>query len=389
MDRSSEFDFLIECLKPINRSKTEDLTKFEKINWEKWLTLTIEHGVFTQVYQRIRESRSNILPEKIHGTLKDIYYKNITRNIKLCAELKDFQTNLDSAGISSLFFKGPVLSFQAYNDYALRSFQDIDILIRSGDFNEFYNKIEKERFTIIFKMGKWIRIFWSWFGREYTFGKGTQIFDLHFRIQRGPKFRGAEKRLFKNYSEIKIEDKMITGLSPEMSIISICINVTKDGWTRLVYITDLVNLVKNQPEINWETVIRCAKKMKVYSILLITLSLSEKFLGMQIPGEINTKDLESSRIKSLCDKFSDNLQEGYIKKKKGLYQSLEIRSIDTMWGRFRYVLYYIFVPKMSDIQNIKIPGILFPLYIIFRPFFLIIRCKRSSPLNSREMTDKG
>ena len=57
MERSSEFDFLIECLKPIDRSETEDLTKLDKINWEKWLTLTIKHGVFTQVYQRIRKSR--------------------------------------------------------------------------------------------------------------------------------------------------------------------------------------------------------------------------------------------------------------------------------------------------------------------------------------------
>jgi len=368
-----EFELMVNILR-IKKDHSKPIVKAPaKINWEKWLELIQKHGVFAQIYVRIRKNRINIIPFTILNELRNLYLNNISSNLSRCSDLNKFQNSLKNEGIRSLFFKGPVISTYAYNDYALRSYQDIDFLIDYRNFNKFYRYIEKNEFNILFKMGRALRYYWSFLGREYTFNKGRKIFDLHFRIQRGPKFFNLEKKLFEDVREIGIENEKILCLSPEMSIIAACINVTKDGWTRFVYITDIVSLIRNRSDIKWEMVIAISKKMKIYSMLLITLSISEKLLGLQIPKEIDTDDLRNNRIRSLCDKFSDNLREGYIKEKKFFYKKLEIKSIDTIWCRFRYHLYYIFVPKMSDMGAVKIPEFLFPVFILLRPIFLLFR----------------
>ncbi len=373
-----EFELMVNILRIEKCNLDFSLKIPEKINWEKWLELIQKHGVFSQIYVKIRKNRINIIPFEILNELKNLYLKNIANNLLICSELSKFQKLLSDEGIRALFFKGPVISTYAYNDYALRSYQDIDLIIDSKNFNKFYKYIKRNGFNILFKMGRALRYYWSFLGREYTVNKGRKIFDLHFRIQRGPEFFNLNKKLFEDVCEIGIENEKILCLSPEMSIIGICINATKDGWTRFVYIADFVNIVRNRSDISWKKVISISKKMKIYSLLLITLSLSETFLELEIPKEIDSKDFLNIRIKSLCDKFSDNVQEGYIKKKNFSYKSLEIKSIDTFWGRFRYYLYYIFVPKMSDIETVNIPGFLFPAFILLRPVFLLFRIGKLS-----------
>jgi len=163
-----------------------------------------------------------------------------------------------------------------------------------------------------------------------------------------------------------------------MSVVAICINAMKDGWTRLVHLFDLINIIKNNPGIDFKKIETTADDLKVRSMLFIAAGLSERLFNTGLTLPISSKGINKKRVEILTDECEENLREGYRIGKRNSYMRLEMRAVDTAWGRFRYLLYYMFVPKMSDVQKMGRFSFLFPLLILFRPFFLITRISRKN-----------
>jgi hypothetical protein len=382
MNMSPEFEFLLDCLKLRNQGNIDFLTANENIDWQKWKDLLIKHGVLPQVYMNLQGRNKTIptLPVNVLEEIKNLFYLNTSRNTMVCSQLiillKTMQTLEEK--ITVIPFKGPVLAFQAYNDYTSRSYSDLDVLIDKRDFRRFYDHMVKRGYQPLYPFKESVRKRWAAWGREYVFSKKDIHVDVHSRLQRGPEFIGSRPGTgtMAECREINIMDHRVNALSPGYSLLAVCINGTKDGWHRLGYVADLAYLVWNNRELKWNSLVPAAKKMKVYTMLCIGLRLANEFLGVRFPAEIKEGDIEKRKVVKLSRVYSHNLKEGKILYKKFSSQMLEIRAVDTVWGKFRYFCYYLFVPKISDLEDIPIAGFLFPLYFFLRPLMLLIRIFR-------------
>ncbi len=387
MDESPEFEFLLDCLKLRNQDNIDFLTANENIDWRKWKDLLIKHGVLPQVYMNIKNRPVEGFPGNVLEEIKSLFYLNTSRNVMACSQLiillKTMQTLEEK--ITVIPFKGPVLAFQAYNDYTSRSYSDLDVLIDKRDFSRFYNHMVKRGYQPLYPFKESVRKRWAAWGREYVFSQKDIHVDVHSRIQRGPEFIGSRPGtgIITECQEINIMDHRVNALSPGYSLLAVCINGTKDGWHRLGYVTDFAYLVWNNRELKWNFLVPTAKKMKVYTMLCIGLRLANEFLGVRFPAEIKEEDIEKRKVVKLSRIYSHNLKEGKILHKKISTQMLEIRAVDTVWGKFRYLCYYLFVPKISDLEAISIRGFIFPLYVhlVLRPLLLFIRMLKAFHLN--------
>lgn len=389
MNISPEFEFLLDCLKLRNEDNINFLSPKENIDWQKWKDLLIEHGVLPQVYRNLQKRTNAIptLPGNVLEKIKRLFYLNTSRNVMVCSQLKTLVKAMQTLNekITVILFKGPVLALQAYNDYAYRSYSDLDVLIDKKDFSRFYDHMMTLGYQPLYPFKKSLRKWWAELGREYVFSKKDIHVDVHFRIQRGPEFIGSRTGtgIMGECREINIMDNRVKALSPEYSLLAICINAAKDGWYRLCYVTDLAYLVWNNQELKWKSIVLAAKKMKVYTMLCIGIKLSNEFLGLQLPVEIKEEDIKKRKVVKLSRIYSDNLKAGKILYKKRSSQMLEIRAVDTVWGKFRYLCYYLFVPKISDLENISVRGFVLPffIYLFLRPLLLFIRVLRGFRLN--------
>jgi len=349
----------------------------ENIDWQKWKNLLIDHGVLPQVYMSIKNKPIEGFPENVLEEIKSLFYLNTSRNTVVCSQLNILLETMQTAKekITVIPFKGPVLAVQAYNDSAYRSYADLDVLIDKKDFSRFYDHMINLGYQPLYPFKESKRKWWAALGREYVFSKKDIHVDVHSRIQRGPEFIGSRTRtvIMEECREISIMDHRVNALSPEYSLLAICINATKDGWQRLCYVIDLACLVQNNQDLKWNSLVLAAKKMKVYTMLCIGIKLSNEFLGVQLPVEIKEEDIEKRKVLKLSRLYSTNLEQGRVLPKKFSSQILEIRTVDTVWGKFRYLCYYLFVPKISDLEDISIIGFLFPLYFFLRPLMLLIR----------------
>jgi hypothetical protein len=380
MNISPEFEFLLDCLKLRNKSNLNFLPAKENIDWQKWKDLLIKHGVLTQVYLNLTKKNKAIptLPGKVREELVSLFHLNTSRNIMVCSQLNSLVKTMEAPGekITVIPFKGPVLAVQAYNDWAYRSYSDLDVLIDKKDFSRFYDHMMKLGYQPLYPFKESVRKWWAALGREYVFSKKDIHVDVHFRIQRGPGFVEPVKTVFAEGAKIKVLDHWVNALSLEYSLLAICINGTKDGWHRLCYVTDLAYLVWNNRGLKWNSLVLAARKMNVYTMLCIGLKLSHEFLGLQLPEEIRQDDIERAKVIKLSRIYSHNLKKGNVLQKKISAQILEIRTVDTVWGKSRYFFYYLFVPKISDLEAVPVPGSIFPLYLFLRPLMLLIRMFR-------------
>lgn len=380
MNRSPEFEFLLDCLKLRNEGNLNCLPAKENIDWQEWKDLLIKHGVLTQVYMNLKKENKAIhtLPGKVREELKSLFYLNTSKNIMVCSQLNILVNTMQASEekITVIPFKGPVLALQAYNDYAYRSYADLDVLIDKKDFSRFYDGMMKLGYQPLYPCKESMRKWWAALGREYVFSKKDIHVDIHFRIQRGPGFVDTVKTVFAESVKIKLMDHWVNALSLEYSLLALCINGTKDGWHRLCYITDLAYLVWHNRGLKWNSLVPAAKKMNVYTMLCIGIKLSNEFLGLQLPEEIRQDDIERAKVVKLSRIYSHNLKKGNVLQKKFSARILEIKTVDTVWGKFRYFCYYLFVPKISDLEAISITGFPFPLYVFLRPLMLLIRMFR-------------
>ena len=388
MNSSPGFELLLYCLKlgigcDIDiMTGLPDKKNIDNIDWEKWKNLVIGHGVLSQVYIDIKNKGTAIdfFPVKMMEELKGLFYLNTSKNIRLCSELNILVKSMQTLRIGVIAFKGPVLAVQAYNDYTFRSYLDLDVLIDEHDFNRFYDNMKSLGYKPFCPFNEKMREKWARLGREYLFLKKNIYIDVHFRIQRGPKFTGSENLLDPGkYAAVEIIDQPVRALSLEYSVLAICINGTKDGWNKLSFIVDLASLVRNHRELKWDFIISQSRSMRVYSMLCTGLRLANELLGLPLPPGITGDDIGNKKIDRLVRVYKKILATGEGKDLPGNWaQRLELKAIDTGWAKSRYFCYYLFVPKISDLEDISVFGINFPftVYLVLRPFLLVIRMLR-------------
>lgn len=388
MNISPEFEFLLDCLKLTNKDNMNCLPPKENIDWQKWKDLLIEHGVLPQVYMNLQNRNKAIqLPGNVLEEIKSLFYFNTSRNIMVCAQLNILIKTMQTAKekITVIPFKGPVLAMQAYNDYAYRSYSDLDVLIDKKEFSQFCDHMIKLGYQPFYHFKESKRKRWAKWGRPFVFSKKDTHVDVHFGIQSGPEFikPGSTPGSIEKYTEIDLMGQRVNALSPEYSALAICINSTKDGWNRLCFVTDLAYLVQNNRDLKWDSLISRAKKMKAYTRLCIGLRLANEFLGLQMPEETRQENIETTRVVKLSRIYSHNLKKEKVLQKHFSSRILAIRTVDTVWGKSGYFCYYLFVPTISDLKDIPVPGFIFPFYIylVLRPLLLFIRMLRVVFLN--------
>jgi len=104
------------------------------INWERFLYYAVHHRVAPIVYRSLEElGLLKRLELQVLNTLKTIYLINQSRNNRLVSEVLAVLAELRDSGNTPLLVKGPALEIMAYKDIGLRTYEDIDLLVRRED----------------------------------------------------------------------------------------------------------------------------------------------------------------------------------------------------------------------------------------------------------------
>jgi hypothetical protein len=270
------------------------------LNWDGLLDLANEHSMQGVVANRLEELAFAGVPteprEKLQNRMRAQHLFTLSMTAELFRILQDFS----EMRIESVLVKGPLISLLAYGDPAVRSYVDLDLIVRHRDIQNATRRMielgfQSEVPESAISAGK--------IPGEYLFRRpGTQrIVELHtehtFRYY--PKPMRVED-LFARKRNVLLDGREVPALSLEDELVLNCIHGAKHLWEKLMWVSDIAAVVAKHPELDWAKTREAAAEVGAERMLRLGIQLGALVLRIKLPSAL-AEEIAKDRISgSLC-----------------------------------------------------------------------------------------
>jgi hypothetical protein len=339
-------------------------------DWDRLLRLANRHGVMPLLYRSISKNCPQAVPQEWLRRLMLQYMQNAARNMKMTGELLRIIDLFKANGIAAIPFKGPALAEQIYGDVTLRSYVDLDILVRKEDVLRAKEVMLQEGYIPEFYMDHGQENVLLKYDCEYNFehkARGVHI-EFHWRLTRSSYNLDFDwKSIWFRTEIISFEGRHILALSTEDLLMALCVHGAKHCWldNSLKLICDVAGLIDISKNLDWESVLVNARKYRAERILLLGLMLAKVATEVKLPEHIS-KDLKDDQVLNamtsniLMHLFADSKRSPAYWERFIFWSQVRECHLDSMLGIFRLALQ----PTKNDFKLVSLPVQLHPLYYL-------------------------
>ena len=175
---------------------------------------------------------------------------------------------------------------QAYGDPAMRSYGDLDLLVRQRDIRRATELMIAAGYEPAVSLSA---IDAGKIPGQYLFSHphSNLLVELHNDLT----LRYFPRRLpledfFARQIRVPLDGREAPALAVEDELVLICIHGAKHFWERLMWIADVAALVTRQTAIDWKRVADSARAVGAERMLHTGLRLASDLLNAQLPGEV-------------------------------------------------------------------------------------------------------
>ena len=359
-------------LKSDDSARAADLLRGE-LQWDKFLPLCWRHGLMPLVFNHLRTTFAEFVPLTPLRKIREDFQHNAARNVMLARELCSVFEEFEERGIETLAYKGPAMAIQVYGDLSLRSFVDLDLLIRPADAALAGSVLAARGYHphLDLTPAQELMLFRSECDRVYLREGRNIVLELHWAV--APPFFGVGvdiEQVMADCIQIEICGRKIKVPSAEMLLLLLCVNGTKDLWTVLEPVSSLNELVRRPPQLNWTRVIASGREAGILRILHLGLSLARDIFDLPLPEQVSTLIAADQRVTHLAREARRRLTENEMP--PGLIEktSFRVRSREHTRDKLRYCVLRAMTPTYRDCST-ELPASLSFLYYGFRPLRLL------------------
>src|SRR6267378_3095037 len=369
------------------------------LDWSEVLRLAEYHGVLPLVARNLIENGRELPPE-VERSLRSAYETNLRRSLWFTAELARIMQRFERRQLRAVPYKGPVLAQSLYRDLGLRSFSDLDFLISPADFDRAKQALAEIGYRPSGEINPaiespaaerlWLR---TGYERSFDGAAGKNLIELQWALL--PHFYAVDLRV----EDMRVEDmraedmraedmrvqdllaragKTVVGerempcLSPEDSLLVLCLHAAKHLWTRLIWLSDIAETLRSYSgtqTIDYSLVLSRAQSLGIARILGISFWLVKNVLRAEIPkpAEEIIAIAADPRVPVLGSEFAARLARGATYNFESTeYFRLILKLRERRADRLRYLWRLVWTPGAGEIAAVRLPEALFPLYRIVR-----------------------
>jgi len=155
-------------------------------------------------------------------------------------------------------------------------------------------------------------------------------------------------------------------LSPEDSLLVLCLHAAKHLWMRLIWLSDIAETLRTQT-IDYSLVFSRARAMGIVRILGISLWLAKNVLRAELPKPAEEMIAADPRVPALGSEFAERLARGAAYDFESTeYFRLILKLRERRGDRLRYLWRLVWTPGAGDVAAVRLPEALFPLYRVVR-----------------------
>ena len=346
----------------------------EKVrSWDSFFYLAREHRVLPMVFPRLNVYGVSV-PLNVETCLRAEYERNVLQCLVNAGELIAILSAFEREGIPALPNKGVSLAASAYHDLAARPAGDLDLLVHRRDLARASSILFERgytRLTPIHADGTpVIRDL-----HEYQFERPSDGMQLELRWQLDMSHPGFKRNLGLDWMwparrVVNFAGAEIANLSPEITLLVLCMHGSKHGWPRLVWILDVAQLLLSFPALDWNEVLREGKKSGLSRTLALGVHLAHRVIGATVPDAI-LRRFRSDRSMSALAQHIEKALFGLSPRDPANRTGYKFRLM-TFGDRVRYLCSLEPLrPDDKDRAVLPLPRSLHGLYYLIRPFRIL------------------
>jgi len=375
LQREDEFELLCALTgSELAPQRTERVANWNlsALDWNKFLRLAERHGVLPLAARNLTEHARGLPPE-IERSLRSAYDQNLRRSLWFAAELARIMAQFESRQLRAVPYKGPVLAQSLYGDLGLRSFSDLDFLISAADFERAKQALAEIGYRPSADLAPAVVRFWLRIGYERSFdgAAGKNLVELQWALL--PRFYGVDlpvNDLLARVGRTVVGGCEVPCLSPEDSLLVLCLHAAKHLWARLIWLSDIAGTLQSQSRnqtIDYALVFSRARALGITRILGVSFWLVKNVLRAELPKAAEAAIADDRRAEALGGEFADRLVRGAAYDFESTeYFRLILKLRERRGDRWRYAWRLVWTPGAGEIAAARLPEALFPLYRIVR-----------------------
>ncbi len=370
-------------LPPPHRERARALIR-EGVDWGVLSSLAERQGVTLLVQRHLAREAADLCPAPVLDSMTSKARAIAALNMMLTAELAELLPDLEKAGCGPVVIKGPALAVTVYGDLASRPFGDVDVVVepwtraRACDLLEARGYVPQPSVP-----GRWQEA-WRQSTHEQLFERegSPLLVDLHWELTaRG---YGYSMRLAEARPRL---ERVHTGaceawtLGPEDTLLFLCVHGTKHDWAVLSWLVDLAELVRGQPDLDWDEVLLWSRTPGRRRPVQLGLHLAHRVLEAPVPAEVLAHGERDPELAALVAEVEAALRDPSSVSGRGLWSqllgSVWFRATETWPDRLRHLHEWLLMPRPPDYEWASLPPWARPAYYLVRPLRLALKHGRS------------
>jgi len=379
---SNEIQLLLACSSARLSGTGADRIKTlvtEKINWADLIRIAAPHGLLPLVHHNLSSVCEDRVPPGTLGQLRGYHVSVARRNAIHADELFNLLDLLEANHIPAIPFKGPTLGLFAYGDLSLREFTDLDIVVHESDLWRTWDVLTRHGY-VSEDGGAALteRKPLPPGGKHWAFKcKNRLTLEIHWRF--GQKSFGSQLEPADVWSSVRsstLSGRSLQVIPPEQMLVLLSIHLASHLWRRLNWICDITAIVNSKPDIDWELLLRTARRVGCERILSVSLLLSKSLLGSSLPRHVDErfgKDKVSALIvREVSDALFSETKREFWRIDCVRYAIIQReRQKDRCQAFITHVLRKVSLrPNRADAESLRLPASLSFLHYITRPLRL-------------------
>lgn len=330
------------------------------------------HGVTPLLSNWLAQHPRLDLPTTIRERIGSTARLVSQRNLLMVGTLLQALRRLDDVAVEAVPYKGPVLAELAYGSTALRSFGDLDVIVRPQQVHA--------AVTALRDLGFAPPAFESALQQSSPLPSEGQILlrnaatniDLELHWSFFQRYHGYSIDLDSMLAErqtVVVAGQPVSTFSLADTMLLLCLHHSKHRWERLVWIRDIAGMIERHPTVDWDAVHRSAERLGGVRALLLGVRLAHELYGVAVPARLHDEAMRNAEVEWLYEHVLQSLtaRQGVLSESSERTR-FHLRVRDSLVDRLRFAVRRLFVPSLEDRQAVRLPRPLFVLYSLIRPF---------------------
>ncbi|TAJ24411.1 MAG: hypothetical protein EPO64_09540, partial [Nitrospirae bacterium] len=282
----------------IERSRRLASLLASPLDWSELLYQADRHGITPLLHHHLIQSPAITVPETARTTLADRSRSCLAWNLRLRHELLRLLKLFNQAGIPVIPLKGLYLADLLYEDPALRPTSDLDLLVRTQDFQSSQQVLEQAGCTKLADADQGAEYHVSYVTNDGR--PGSAAVELHWALGEGHVAGLDIEAVWRSASPSTWEDRTIWTMALPDLFLYTCLHAVKDGLASVRSLLDIALLLKRYgQDLPWQELAQRVNRAKVKTPIYLSILLSRELLGASIPSEFLTAIRPSRNLSRL------------------------------------------------------------------------------------------